>query len=78
MAAKKVGLFCSLECISCQGQSCCNIESSATDNDCLDIDEEIADISFFCEKVTDVKQQQDEGTEESTTDAITPMDHQSE
>ncbi|RVE41733.1 hypothetical protein evm_013610 [Chilo suppressalis] len=43
---KKVGLFCSLACISCRGQSCSNVQSPV-EEDSYDICEDTSDASLF-------------------------------
>ena len=55
---KKVGLFCSLVCTSCQGQSYYNNVESNTTND--DFYEETTEGSFFLEQSTEIQQEETE------------------
>ena len=56
---KKVGLFCSLVCTNCHGQSCSNVDSNATDEDSYDINEETTDASLF-EQFIDIQQEEED------------------
>lgn len=64
---RKVGLYCSLVCTNCRGQSCTNIESNATDEDRFEIDEDITDISLFLEQSIQIEQEEEEDSEEEET-----------
>ncbi|KAL4104439.1 hypothetical protein QTP88_019740 [Uroleucon formosanum] len=48
-SCKKVGLFCSLVCNNCRGQSCSNVEPNIADNEVYDeaINDETLDSSFL-------------------------------
>jgi hypothetical protein len=59
---KKVGLFCSLACTSCQGQSWSNIESPLGE-DAYDICEETSD-SALLEQLTCIQQEDEEEEKE--------------
>jgi hypothetical protein len=59
---KKVGLFCSLACTSCQGQSWSNIESPLGE-DAYDICEETSDSSLL-EQFTCIQQEDEEEEKE--------------
>jgi hypothetical protein len=59
---KKVGLFCSLTCTSCQGQSWSNIESPLGE-DAYDICEETSDSSLL-EQFTCIQQEDEEEEDE--------------
>jgi hypothetical protein len=59
---KKVGLFCSLACTSCQGQSCSNVQSPLGE-DAYDICEKISDSSLL-EQFTCIQQEDEEEEEE--------------
>lgn len=59
---KKVGLFCSLACISCRGQSCSNVESPI-EEDFYDVCDETSDASLF-EQFTCTQQEEEEEEKE--------------
>ncbi|CAH0691699.1 unnamed protein product [Spodoptera exigua] len=48
-------------------QSCTNIESNTTDEDCFEIDEDITDISLFLEQSTQIEQEEEEDSDEEET-----------
>ncbi|XP_076677413.1 uncharacterized protein LOC143373765 [Andrena cerasifolii] len=64
---KKVGLFCSLACTNCQGQSCSNVES-LSEGDSYDISEETSDASllegFICTQQEEVEEEEREDEEQ--------------
>ena len=61
---KKVGLFCSLECRSCQGKSCSNVELPTID-DSFDVNELTCDTSllteFTCTQNEDEAEEEEQG-----------------
>lgn len=76
---KKVGLFCSLACTNCQGQSCSNVES-ILDEDNYDISDETYDASLLehiCiqeyEEKGDEEIEEEEENEDSTLEV--PLDY---
>lgn len=69
---KKVGLFCSLACISCRGQSCSNVESPV-EEDSYDIGEETSDASLF-EQFICTQQEEEEGEEEQDSMDYVPLE----
>jgi hypothetical protein len=72
---KKVGLFCSLACISCQGQSCSNVESPLGEDtyDICEKYEETSDSSlleqFTCIQQEDEEEEEVEEKEEDEEDS---------
>lgn len=64
---KKVGLFCSLACTSCQGQLCSNAESPL-EEDSFHINDETSDPSLLDEFIFTQLEEEDEEQEE--TDVI--------
>jgi hypothetical protein len=89
VAAKKVGLFCSLACTSCQGQSCSNVESPLGENaydigeDANDISEKTSDSSlleqFTCIQQEDEEEEEkEEGKEEDSTLEVPSDNYQSD
>ncbi|KAE9525653.1 hypothetical protein AGLY_014180, partial [Aphis glycines] len=63
---KKVGLFCSLVCNNCRGQSCSNVEPNIADNEVNDeaINDETLDSSFLLSQPIHIRLQEDEESEE--------------
>lgn len=55
--------------ISCQGPSCTNVESNATDEDSFEVDEDLPDISLL-EQLTQIEQKESKGVEEEMSDHV--------
>jgi len=68
-SCKKVGLFCSLVCNNCRGQSCSNVEPNTADNEVYDEaindeSDETLDSSFLLNQPMHITLQENEESEE--------------